>query len=368
MPLPKVKNSLAILIAIPLVGLIPQASRADDPKSGTGQGTVVSEMSKSIWSVMQDKNNHHWFGSNGQGVYRYDGKTITNFTTSDGLFDNKARGIAQDKAGNIYIAFGQGICKFDGQTWTKLPYPKDLSPMSEWKLQPDDLWFSGGQNSGRVYRYDGTTVHALAFPTTERGDEHYRRIPRDKFPNAKYSPYDVYTIYRDRRGHMWFGTADLGAVRFDGKNFDWLYENHLTNVPGAGSFGIRSIIEDKDGKFWICNTKHRYKVEANNVGGKKGEVSYQREPGTGNPNVKAGAGDLYFPSGMIDRDGNLWIASDGGGWRYDGKNMSLYAINTGGISTFLLSIYEDNVGDIWICTDSAGVCKFNGKTFERYKP
>jgi ligand-binding sensor domain-containing protein len=258
----------------------PTQAPASEQNSTMAKGTTVSELSKSIWSVFQDKNGNHWFGSNGQGVYRYDGTTITNFTTKDGLCDNQIRGIQEDKSGNVYVNTVKGISKFDGRTFTTLTPSASRSPMTEWKLQPDDLWFAGAQDSGVVYRYDGKALHALEFPKTKRGDEHYVAMPRSKYPNAKYSPYDVYTIYKDRSGSLWFGTATLGAVRFDGKSFDWLYEDHLTNPPGGGSFGIRSIIEDKEGKFWFCNTQYRYSISLNNPPGtEKGLIHYKREKG-----------------------------------------------------------------------------------------
>ena len=65
--------------------------------------------------VFQAKNNDYWFGSDDRGVYRYDGKTIVNFTTKDGLVGNRIRGIQEDKSGNIYFTTYEGISKFDGQ-------------------------------------------------------------------------------------------------------------------------------------------------------------------------------------------------------------------------------------------------------------
>ena len=150
-------------------------------------GVNVSEMSKSIWSVFQDKNNNHWFSSNGQGVYRYDGKTLTQFTTKHGLPDNRIRGIQQHKSGDILINTTKGISRYDGHTLTTINVAEKHPPGRGWTLQPDDLWFGGPQNSGAVYRYDGESLHQLAFPRTKRGDDHYARLPRDKFPNASYS-------------------------------------------------------------------------------------------------------------------------------------------------------------------------------------
>lgn len=335
--------------------------------SSAGKGDVVSEMSKSIWSVFQDRNDNYWFGSNGQGVYRYDGKTLTRFTTKHGLPHNQIRGIQGDKSGNVYINTLDGVSRFDGRTFTTLKAPASPDPMTDWKLQPDDLWFAGPQNSGSVFRYDGQTLHRLAFPTTKRGDDHYKRIPRDKYPNARYTPYDVYTIFRDSRGHLWFGTADLGAVRFDGRNFDWLYEDHLTNAPNGGSFGIRSIVEDKDGKFWMCNTRYRYNVSPNSTG--SGLVQYQQEKGIADLKPLVGEDNFYFAAAAKYTDGSLWLTTYGAGaWRFDGQRITRFPVMDGPKGAHILCICKDNRGDVWLGTDDAGAYRFNGKTFEKFRP
>ena len=48
-----------------------------------------------------DKDGNLWFSIKGEGAYRYDGKSFTNFTTKDGLCNNIVGSIIQDKAGNI---------------------------------------------------------------------------------------------------------------------------------------------------------------------------------------------------------------------------------------------------------------------------
>ncbi len=330
------------------------------------KGDTITEMSKSIWSVFQDKNNNHWFSSNGQGVYRYDGKTLTKYTTKHGLPGDQIRGVQQHNSGDIFINTTKGISRFDGQTFTTVKVAEKHPPGTGWKLQADDLWFGGAQNSGSVYRFDGTSLHQLAFPTTKRGDDHYARLPRDQNPNARYTPYDVYTIYKDRRGSLWFGTADLGAVRYDGKTFDWLYENRLTNVPGGGSFGIRSIVEDNEGKFWICNTRHRYNISPKSG---NGQIDYQQEPGLGDLKAQVGEDSFYFASAITDKQGQLWLTTyNEGVWRYDGKTLTRYPIQADTKQIWIQSIYQDNRGDFWIGTNSAGVYKFDGKGFERFRP
>ena len=76
-------------------------------------------MSGNISCELQDRDGNLWFSTGGEGVYRFDGKSFTNFTSKDGLCDNTASTIIQDKSGNILIGTNAGICKYDGKTFTK---------------------------------------------------------------------------------------------------------------------------------------------------------------------------------------------------------------------------------------------------------
>ena len=143
------------------------SQNAGGQKATAAKGEIVSEMSKDLWHVFQDKKNNYWFGSHEKGVYRYDGKVIVHFTTKDGLCNDSISGFQEDKSGSIYINTAKGISKFDGQTFTTLNAVKSDSANAGWKLQADDLWFAGGQDTGAVFRYDGKSLHRLEFPKTK---------------------------------------------------------------------------------------------------------------------------------------------------------------------------------------------------------
>jgi hypothetical protein len=136
---------------------------AGQDKGPPAKGEIVSELDKAVFYVFQAKNNDYWFGSNDRGVYRYNGKTLISFTMKDGLRSNQIRGIQEDKAGNIYFTTYEGISRFDGQIFTTLSVSAN-SAATDWKLQPDDLWFVGAPDAGAVYRYDGQSLHRLEFP------------------------------------------------------------------------------------------------------------------------------------------------------------------------------------------------------------
>tara|TARA_B100000497_G_C7689313_1_gene418616 strand:+ start:1480 stop:2604 length:1125 start_codon:yes stop_codon:yes gene_type:complete len=325
-------------------------------------GDTVFELDKNIWIIFQDMNNHFWFGSDGQGVYRFDGKSILHFSTKDGLLNNRIRGIQEDNLGNVFITSLDGINKFDGQKFTTLP----VIESNEWVLNPNDLWFSilGKTGENGPYRYDGKSLHQLTFPKHYMEDEYYEVNGK-----APWSPYDVYTIYKDRKGYIWFGTSDFGICRFDGKSLNWMYEKHLTLIEGGGSFGIRSIIEDKEGKFWFCNTKHRYNIFPTSVIEQdKFLINYKREKGIDNLKSPEGKNLIYFMSAIEDNKGDLWMVTyEQGVWRYDGKSITHYSVKDGSKDLTLFSIYKDKQGDLWLGTQEAGAYKFNGNTFEKFK-
>jgi ligand-binding sensor domain-containing protein len=356
-------NDLRALMALALIAALsacavgqdksPKSSEkvsGDDQKPTPANGKIVSELGKSVIYVLQAKNNDYWFGSNDRGVYRYNGKTLVNFTTKDGLVSNRIRGVQEDKAGNIYFTTYEGISKFDGRAFTTLIAP-EKADATGWKLQADDLWFVGPPDAGVVFRYDGKSLHRLAFPKTKLGDEHFAKMPRSKFPNAIYNPYDVYCILRDSKGNLWFGGTCVGVCRYDGRSFDWLTDSTLVEAP------VRSILEDKKGNFWFTYSGH------GSLDGFKAVNDFGKLQ-------KGAEGSIVEGMSILEDDnGKLWAAAlRAGVFQYDGKQKVGYPIKEGETTIEVFAVYKDNRGDLWLGTHNGGAYKFNGKTFEKFQP
>jgi hypothetical protein len=74
--------------------------------------------------LFQDTCGHRSDYVDEMGVYRYDGKTWTQFTTEDGLVDNKICAITLDANGNVWFgSFDKGVSRFDGKVWTSYVIP-----------------------------------------------------------------------------------------------------------------------------------------------------------------------------------------------------------------------------------------------------
>lgn len=327
-------------------------------KKSTTLGTAVTELDPTIWNIYQDKKSNFWFGSKNNGLFCYNGKNLTHFTQKDGLVSNEIRGTQEDASGNLFFETITGVSKFDGKSFTTLPIQGNNSSSNQWILEPNDLWFRIGFDKTGPYRYDGKYLYPLKFTRSPQEDEFNRQRV------VNYSPYGVYSIYKDSKGIMWFGTTSLGVCRFDGKSLSWHYEEQLQTTPSGGDFGTRSILEDKDGFFWFNNSRFRYKISPTVTN----KINYKKEDGIGYLNEDNETEFPFFLSIAEDNDGDLWMVTYANGvWRKNGKELIHYPIMDGEKEVLLFKIYKDNQGVLWLGTHNAGVYKFNGQSFEKFE-
>ena len=151
-----------ILIAIPV---LVAGCKSKSNGSNNGIGQQVMKISDEIWTIFQDSRGHYWFGSNGDGVFHFDGKLITNYTSKDGLVSDQLRGIQEDGSGNLYFDTPLGVSRFDGQSITTIPR-RQLRD-AEWKMNETDLWFNGNGELAGVLRYHDDSLSFLPLPTQD---------------------------------------------------------------------------------------------------------------------------------------------------------------------------------------------------------
>ena len=344
---------LSILLFLSILTLLTscngQTTKQQVKRENIVKGDTVTELGSSIMVVYQDNKNVYWFGSWETGVYKYDGKELVNYTTKHGLLNNRIDEIKEDQLGNIYFASANttsAISKFNGKTFTTLT----AVPSENWKLEPADMWFKYSYgNTRKVYRYDGITLFELQFPNP---------------PNLS-NPFDVYSIYKDRKGNIWFGTNPVGVCRYDGKSFDWITEEDVTEFRNEGANGVRSITEDKNGDFWF-NTEYRYGIYDSAT--LESNTFYTRHESIGGLDGKKDSDLDEYLSTVRDDNNNLWFVTYlDGVWKYDGTEITHYPVQDKSKQISLFSIYKDKNGDLWLGSHENGAYKLNGQSFEKFK-
>ncbi len=288
--------------------------QGDQPKVIRTQGTKC----ENVGCQLLDKDGNIWFSIRGEGAYRYDGKSFTNFTTRDGLCNNNVSSIIEDRAGNILLGTSSGICKYDGNKFTKYPVPDTLSIICMLEDKDGNLWF-GAMNKG-VYRYDGTNL-------THFIDKYKHPIFADKQEKM------IVDIIQDEKGNIWFSSWNRGGV--------WRYDGTILThfLPSVDYY---SFFEDERSNAYSSSV-----------------TKYVHSPD-------------YITDDMIfsiseDRAGNIWFATRRhGACRFDGKSFTSFTENDGFISYGIHSILEDKNGNMWFSTDKNGVYFYDGKTFKNF--
>lgn len=73
-----------------------------------------------VFEIAEDKSGNIWFGDRDTGAWRYDGTTMTNFTTEDGLTTTQIMSIYQSKNGDLLFGMGDGsVCIFNGESFER---------------------------------------------------------------------------------------------------------------------------------------------------------------------------------------------------------------------------------------------------------
>jgi hypothetical protein len=359
--LKKTNNIFFLIIATYLLSCTGQitSQNSNIPKTTTQLGNEVSKLDNTIWDIYQDRNSNFWFGSKENGLFIFDGSTLRHLTKDDGLVSNQVRGFQEDSFGNVFIETMEGVSKYDGKSFKTLEILGENSTENIWKLNPSDLWFRIGSDKKGPYRYDGEFLRYLKFPKSPQEDKFYSKESR-----GNYSPYGIYTIYKDRKGVIWFGTASLGLCRFDGEKISWHYEEQLQTTPNGGDFGMRAIFEDSDARFWFNNTRYSYKILQNHTS----LIEHRKEKGLAYIDRNKEQEFPFFLSIEQDNKGDLWMVTYSNGvWRNNGKELINYPIKDGEIDVLLFKIFKDYKGILWLGTHNAGVYKYNGKSFIKFE-
>jgi ligand-binding sensor domain-containing protein len=238
-----------------------------------------------------------WIGVFGEGLYKFD-KTrgaLTQYRHDPGdpasLSDDRVLSIYEDRGGVLWIGTVDGLNSFDKKTGFFAHFrhepdnPNSLSEDRVWPVCEDrmgSLWI--GTVGGGLDRLDKNTGEF----------RHYRR---DVTSPKSLASNTVVCLYRDRAGTMWVGMENGGLDEFV-EEMDGF--NHY--LPGESVF---SIHEDNYGKLYVGTFGDGLKI----LDRKTGKFSSVKH----DPTYKKSLGDNRVRSTFVDRAGNVWLGTDGGG-------------------------------------------------------
>lgn len=312
---------ITVIILSLLTGASSYAQRYPFHNLSVDDGLIQSQAT----SLAQDRNGNLWIGTFG-GLSRYDGRNFTSYTIRNGLPSNIVWAVAADTEGNIWVGGPETISKFDGKTFTHYS-----------RLQQQTV---GDPKSRQQIQIVNDTAWWLV-----AGDIYYVTHGKIKYYVTPGSTGFVSALLAEKNS-LWL--AKEGVIYHQ-------YNNHTDtlkfNLPAEnGQIYVYRLFRDKEGKIWMATSSGLYRLN-----------------GTRIQNYHLGPDSLSVqpPIGLItqDRAGAFWLGMYKGVLRLDGNRQQYYSKRNGLSDNSFFDLFTDREGNVWMGSDGQGVFRYSGTQF-----
>jgi len=274
------------------------------------------------FAAMEDRAGRIWVATESRGITRLDRGQAMVFNTGNGLASDVGYALAEDGSGAMWVATGQGIARIEGDRVQAFSTEAGLPPGAVFSLAvaPDGRLFVGTEEGlylGRGGRFEPVTpaVPAVA----------------------------IASLQVDEQGSLWIGTVDRGLMRLGERGLE-----RFDTADGLPNNRVASLFADREGSLW--------------VGTNAGLMRFADTPFI-TIDSHQGLADDYVRALLQTSDGEILIGSSRGMDRWRDEVVT-GTTGLGGDS--VLSLAEDQAGDIWIGTYSTGVVRWrDGEIRER---
>lgn len=265
-----------------------------------------------------------WVGTSG-GVVRYDTRddSFKLYDARNGLLSNGVFFVGKVQGKIAVGTYGGGLALLDEASgkWKIYNIPDGLGDAFVYDVitaRNGDLWIAtwSGVNRVRGGKLDDRSQWDLFTVENTRGG-----VPNDW----------VYGLAEGRNGDIWLATEG-GLARY--ANHKWENWNHAKGL-GAPYEKVKKDIAFKNdpGKQSLHHAKQKEEMGLGNV-----DVAY-------NPN--------YVVSLEVDRQGQVWAGTWGGGLsRFDGRKWVSYTTADGLPGNHVFMLHQDDRGRLWIGTNN----------------
>ena len=305
-------------------------------------------------SLWQDSNGYLWIGTFGGGIAKFDGKNFSTLTKEDGLWSNQICSIFEDKEGNLWIGYiGLGVSKYDGKSFQFFGKESGLEVSYQFQICEGGngtIWVVSPKDG--AFQFYDSQFHRLS---SQEGlaDTLVNQVYRDskgvvwfatssglsaEAENGFFTPADsggisskgVTWIEPDHNGNLFLGT-ETGVALYDGYDFKEIQ-------PEAKLGRIRSLLYDHSNRLWISARTGLFMLEGSTL--------------TPFPLMETFNGKRIY-SLLEDKEGNIWIATDGNGlYKFNGDLFVHFSEYSGWPKNMITSIDQQPDGAIWLGTET----------------
>ena len=277
--------------------------------------------------------------------------------SDDNLAASEVRAMFRDSRDNVWVATkSRELYRYSPDMGSCVRFPDTASG------DLGVIYTIYEDNSGNIWL--GTKGDGLVRMTPSGDGYVYRRFRHDQYQRSSLSSDNIYSICQDRDGKMWFGTFGGGLSMLespDSEEFHNIY-NNFPDYPVEYGDRVRYVHCMPDGRMLVAAVGGLMWFDPSEQPENMVFHSSRKVPGDIH---SAGTNDIiYIFSG---KQGDTYLCTFGGGIdkiRFDeAGNPSFDIMSTadGLASNIILSAVEDDDSDLWIASER-GISKIDGRT------
>lgn len=369
-----------------------------------------------VSALCEDSKGQLWIGTQGDGLLRYAGGSLNSFHVKDGALDQTIHSIAEDAAGNLWLATPTGLSRVTDTNVTRFTaqdgLPNDF--VSNVHIaRSGTVWITtkGGTcqfKDGRIYPFPfqtdspGRNPESLGVYEDRRGNlwafgDTYlvnltegQHLNHFRSGNAS-SPMRIWSLCEGRSGELWIGTSGRGLYRFAGEKF-----TPLELRSGSLTSDVRALCEDREGNLWLgTDGGGLVRLQQRSIRVLDASAGLPNRPAVclgfapqGRSWIGFERGGLYADAGKsfvrisgesgdelqnlissicLGRDSALWVGTLGAGLFRVTDQMTTHYTTANGLSdNSVLSVALDSKGATWVGTLSGGLHRITGTSLKSF--
>jgi ligand-binding sensor domain-containing protein len=287
---------------------------------------------------------------------------FTNYTTANGLIDDKILCMTIDRGGRIYVGSYNGLSIYDGSDWTHFRGADGL---------PGDVVVEVAvSDSGGIW------VAGFDLDDVNKGNIGY--FLDGEWEIFRVFPHLIYSIVPDKQQEIFWFFSEDGVTWCDGVNWG-KSENDFLGIPCDE---IRVVTADGFANFWLGTREGIYYYNGQEfakftvadglldnlvtsiaeggpnelwVGTSLGPSLYSNQSWTSFPNF--GLAQKLITAMAADAENGTWVGTTTGVSRYYQNKWTAYTSKNGLINNRVTAIVGDHTGNVWIGTQG-GISRY----------
>lgn len=331
--------------------------------------------SPNVNKLLTDEFGRLWVGTDHE-IAVWDGKTFVDMSPTNGEPDFAVRDLAFCRDGSLWVRTDDGLRKCSNRKWLAAAnpwvgqFPPSIRNLQMYGDRRGGVWvihygqglwhIDGAGHVSRVGEQQGLPNGFIENWCEDREGNFWvglrdgglacirPRIFHKVWPAEGWKNEVMRSIGEDAEGAMWFGVAGPTVLRwFDGAFVD--------STPPAEPFpGTETaVLPDGPGRLWIGTVRNGL---------------WRLEQGRFTRPFPSADLDTVVRCLCLDHTGALWIGSEYGLSRWDGHTLKRFTPADGFPAAYVLSLAEDQPGNLWIGTAAGELRRWQAGKFETFHP